>query len=117
VTADLRRIERRHAVLVLTAAAAAAGLGRPGPGGVLLGGAAIGLSVVLYAAGLRAALERRRRRLAIGILFVKLAALLGVLGLVFAARQQRPDPLGFVAGVSCFVVAAVWEALQVRADR
>jgi hypothetical protein len=82
---------------------------------VLLGGAAIGLSVVLYAAGLRAALERRR--LAIGILFVKLAALLGVLGLVFAARQQRPDPLGFVAGVSCFVVAAVWEALQVRADR
>jgi multisubunit Na+/H+ antiporter MnhB subunit len=117
VRADLRRIERRHALLVAAAAGATAALGRPGPGGVLLGGAAIGLSVVLYAVGFRAALARRRPHLAIGILFVKLAALLGVLGLVFAARQQRPDPLGFAVGVSCFVVAAVWEALRVRAGR
>jgi len=117
VTADLRRLERRHALLVAAAAGAAAALGRPGPGGVLLGGGAIGLSVVLYAAGFRAALGRGRPRLAIGILFVKLAALLGVLGLVFTARQPRPDPLGFAVGVSCFVVAAVWEALQVWADR
>jgi hypothetical protein len=78
---------------------------------------ATGLSVVLYAAGFRAALLWRRPRLAIGILFVKLAALLGLLGMVFTVRQQRPDPLGFAVGVTCFAVAALWEALRVRADR
>lgn len=117
MTADLSRIGRRHALLVAAAAGAAGVVGRPGLGGVLLGGGAIGLSVLLYAAGLRAILVRRRPRLAIGILFVKLAALLGILGLAFTARQHRPDPLGFAVGVSCFPAAAVWEAFRVRADR
>jgi len=53
--------------------------------------------------------------LAIGILFVKLVAFLGLGWLVFAASEElRPDPLGFAVGVSCMPVAAVWEAVRAR---
>jgi hypothetical protein len=81
--------------------------------GVLIGGAAIGLSTLLYAGVFLAALRRRSGRLAFGILFVKFLAFLGLGWLVFAASEAwRPDPLGFVVGVSCMPVAAVWEAMR-----
>ena len=52
-------------------------VGWPGPGGVLLGGAVVGLSLRLSSIGLRMLRGSVRPRLAIGILFVKLLALLG----------------------------------------
>jgi hypothetical protein len=94
----------------------AAGLaGRPGVGGVLLGGAAIGLSVALYAAAARVLLARAGPRLAIGLLSVKLLAFLGLGWLAFASgREHRPDPIGFAVGITCFPAAAVWEAMRAR---
>ncbi|TMA65463.1 MAG: hypothetical protein E6J69_12865 [Deltaproteobacteria bacterium] len=99
-------------MLVALAAAAGGLAGRAG--GVVLGGGAIGLSVALYVVALGAFLRSRRSRLAIGILFVKLAALLGLGWLAFASRRFHPDPIGFAVGVSCFPVAAVWEGLRAR---
>jgi len=114
VTPSLSRLQLRHWGLLTAAVALAAAAGRPGVGGVLLGGATIGLSVLLYSVGLGAVLRRRRPRLAIGILFVKLLALLGLTWMVFVARQHRPDPLGFALGVTCLPVAAAWEAFRTR---
>jgi hypothetical protein len=84
-------------------------------GGVLLGGGAIGLSVLLYAVALRALVGRVGPRLAIGLLFVKLLAFLGLGWWAFTSgREHRPDPIGFAVGLTCFPVAAVWEAMRVR---
>jgi len=84
-------------------------------GGVLLGGGAVGLSVLLYAVALRALLGRVGPRLAIGLLFVKLLAFLGLGWCAFTSgREHRPDPIGFAVGLTCFPVAAVWEAMRVR---
>jgi len=99
-------------MLVAAAGAAATAGGRGG--GVLLGGGVIGLSVALYALALDGLVRRRRTRLAIGILFVKLAALLGLGSLALASRRFHPDPIGFAVGVSCFPAAAVWEAMRAR---
>ena len=109
---SLSRLQLRHWTLV--AAAAIAGTTGGHGGGVLLGGGAIGLSVALYAVALDGLLRQRRTRLAIGILFVKLAALLGLGSLALASRRFHPDPIGFAVGVSCFPVAAVWEAMRAR---
>ena len=101
-------------MLVAVSACASLIVGHPGLGGVLLGGGAIGLSVLLYAAGL-GPLVRRRPRLAIGVLFVKLLALVGLGWLAFTSRHVlRPDPIGFALGLTCFPVAAVWEAVRAR---
>jgi hypothetical protein len=114
--ASLRRLQVRHWSLVAGTVAVAFLLGRPGVGGILTGGATIGLSVLLYSVGLRAMVRRARPRLAIGLLFVKLAALVGLGWLVLAAgRDRRPDPVGFAVGLTCFPAAAVWEALRARA--
>ena len=84
-------------------------------GGVLLGGGAIGLSVLLYVLGLGLVLRSGRPRLAIGVLFVKLVAFLALGWLAFAAGEHiRPDPIGFAIGLTCFPVAAVWEAVRAR---
>jgi hypothetical protein len=113
--ADLRRLQGRHWALVALAAGISVTIGRPGAGGVLLGGALIGLSVLLYVVALRSMLERRRPRLAIGLLSVKLLAFLGVGWLAFASdREHRPDPIGFAVGITCFPAAAVWEAMRTR---
>ena len=108
------RVQVRHWFLLAVAAAGAALAGRPGVGGVLLGGGVIGLSAFLYAAGFRVLLVRGGKLLAIVILFVKLAALIGLGWLAFTAGTHRPDPLGFALGVSCFPLASVWEAVAVR---
>lgn len=114
-SASLNRLQTRHWALVGVAAAGAIILGRPGVGGILLGGAAIGLSVLVYSVGLRAMMRRVRPRLAIGLLFVKLAALVGLGWLAFAAgRDRHPDPIGFAVGLTCFPAAAVWEAMRAR---
>jgi hypothetical protein len=111
---DLRRLQVRHWVLVLLATIAAAVAGVPGPGGVAAGGAIIGLSIALYAAVFQLAVRGGRSRLAIGLLFGKLAAFLGLGWLAFASGSVRPDPLGFAIGVTCCPAAVVWEAVRGR---
>lgn len=114
MTPELRRIQLIHWGLVATIALAMAVGGVPGWTGVLAGGTAIGLATFLYATAFLAILKRGRARLAIGILFVKLAAFTGLGWLVFAAEGYRPDPVGFALGVTCFPLAAMWEALRAR---
>ena len=115
---SLRRLQARHWGLVAVAAAISALTGRPGVGGVLIGGALIGFSVLVYAAGLRVLVNRAGPRLAIALLFVKLAVFLGLGWLVLASgREHRPDAIGFAVGLTCLPVAAVWEALRARGTR
>jgi hypothetical protein len=112
---SLARVQARHWSLVAVVGTVAALAGRPGVGGVILGGSVIGLSVLLYALGLRSLVQRTGPLLAIGLLFVKLAAFLGLGWLAFTAgNEHRPDPIGFAVGVTCFPAAAVWEALRAR---
>ena len=113
--ASLSRLQGRHWLLVGACACASLSFGHPGLGGVLLGGGAIGLSLLLYAAGLGPLVRRRCPRLAIGVLFVKLLTLVGLGWLAFTSRHVlRPDPIGFALGLTCFPVAAVWEAVRAR---
>ena len=94
---------------------ASAVAGCPGAGGVLLGGTVIGASVLIYAAGFEALAHRTGSQLAIGMLFVKLAAFLGLGWLLFTSGvENRPDPIGFALGLTCFPAAAVWEAMRAR---
>ena len=112
---SLSRLHARHWTLVALVAVAASAAGRPGAGGVVLGGGLIGLSVLLYAVGLRPLLGRVGPRLAIALLFAKLLAFLGLGWWAFASgREHHPDPIGFAVGLTCFPVAAVWEAMRVR---
>ncbi len=114
MTAELRRLQLRHWALVLLVAAVAAVVGRPGAGGVLMGGGMIGVSLALYVALFELAVRGGRRRLAIGLLFGKVAAFLGLGWLAFASGSVRPDPLGFAFGVTCCPAAVVWEAVRGR---
>jgi hypothetical protein len=112
---SLSHLQVRHWALVVAAAAVALAGGWPGAGGVVLGGAAMGASVLAYAGAVRLLLRRPRPRLAIGLLFVKLLAFLGLGWLAFASgREHRPDPIGFAVGIMCFPAAAVWEAMRTR---
>ena len=113
-TPDLTRLEARHWSLVAASVVAAYLVGRPGVGGIVLGGGVIGLSLVVYSVALRTLLRGSRPQLAIGLLFVKLAAFLGVGWLALTSGGYRPDPIGFALGITCFPVAAVWEAVRVR---
>ena len=114
-SASLSRLQARHWGLVAVATLIAALVGTPGAGGVLVGGTVIGVSVLLYAAGFNFLTNPRRRRLAIGVFFVKLAALLGLGWLALGSGIEiTPDPLGFAAGLTCFPAAAVWEAMRAR---
>jgi hypothetical protein len=107
-------VQGRHWALVLAGIVLAAVIGRPGVGGVALGGGMMGLSLALYTAVVRTAVAGGHRRLAIGLLFAKLAAFLGLGWLAFASGSARPDPLGFALGVTCCPVAVVWEAVRGR---
>ena len=102
--------------LVALATLVAFAVGWPGVWGIIVGGGFIGLSTFLYAAGLELVMRRGSPRLAIGILFVKLAAFLGLGWLVFSSGEYRPDPMGFALGVSCLPTAAVWEAVRTRKE-
>src|SRR4029077_945289 len=106
---SLSRRRPRHWALVALAAGGSSAAGRPGVGGVLLGGGLIGLSVLLYSAGLRALLGRVGPRLALALLFAKRLAIPALGWAAFAwEREHRPAPLGFAVGLTCFPVAAVW---------
>jgi multisubunit Na+/H+ antiporter MnhB subunit len=112
---SLRRLQVRHWILVVVAAGVAALAGAPGVGGVLIGGAVMGVTVLLYAVAFGMLTDPKRRRLAIGVLFVKLAAFLGLGWVVLGSGiELTPDPLGFAAGLTCFPAAAVWEAMRAR---
>jgi hypothetical protein len=113
MTHELRRIVARHLVLVIGLALGALVMG-VGPGGVVLGGAVIALSVWLYGTMFEMVVGAGRRRLAIVLLFAKLAAVLGLGWLAFASGRGRPDPLGFALGVTCFPAAVVWDAVRGR---
>ncbi len=108
------RIQGRHWILVAVSLAVAAACGRPGLGGIALGGAMMGLSLALYTAVVRTAVVGGHRRLAVGLLFAKLAAFLGLGWLAFASGSVRPDPLGFAFGVTCCPAAVVWEVVRGR---
>ena len=113
--ADLDRMQRRHWALIVVAAVIAAAFDRRAAFGVLVGGAAMALVVLAYAAAARAVLRRGRPSLAIALLFVKLAAFLGLGWWALASGSEyRPHPLGFAIGLTCFPAAAVWEAWRVR---
>jgi hypothetical protein len=114
VAGDVWRFQARHWGLLVFAVAVAIAAGRPPPTSVLLGGAVIGLATMVYATAFRAALQRGRLRLALVLLFVKVAALFWLGWLVLTSRTWRPDPTGFALGVSCLPVAAVWEAVRAR---
>lgn len=112
---DLARLQARHWAFVLaTTVIALPVAGARGAGGVLAGGAMIGLSLALYTALFRLIVVGGHRRLAIGLLFAKLAAFLGLGWLAFASGSVRPDPLGFAFGVTCCPAAVVWEAVRGR---
>lgn len=74
------------------------------------------ISVALYAALVRLVVTGGRRRLAIGLLFAKLAAFLGLGWVLFARGGGRTDLVGFALGVTCFPAAVVWEAVRGRKD-
>jgi hypothetical protein len=115
VTSDLARLQARHwTLVVVTTGGALAGAGFRAASGVLAGGAMIGLSLALYTTLFRLVVLGGRRRLAIGLLFAKLAAFLGLGWLAFASGSVRPDPLGFAFGVTCCPAAVVWEAVRGR---
>jgi hypothetical protein len=110
---DLARLQARHWLLVVLTTVVAWLVGTPGAGGVFIGGTMMGLSIALYTALFHIAV-RGGRRLAIGLLFGKLAAFLGLGWLAFASGSVRPDPLGFAFGVTCCPAAVVWEAARGR---
>ncbi len=114
MSSDLGRIQLRHWLFVGLTAGAAFAFDGPGPGGVILGGAMMGLSLAVYAALFRLVVAGGHRRLAIGLLFAKLGAFLGLGWLAFASGDVRPDPLGFAFGVTCCPAAVVWEAVRGR---
>lgn len=112
---SVERVQLRHWALVAVAAAASALWAPSLVWGVLVGGAAIGVSMLLYAGMFLVAFRKGSGRLAFVMLSVKFAAFLGLGWLVFAASEAyRPDPIGFVVGVSCMPAAAVWEAVRAR---
>ena len=110
MASDLGRIQRRHWTLVPLSAFVLGTLTTVGAGGVLLGGGMMGLSVAVYDALYRLVVQGGRRRLAIGLLFAKVAAFVGMGWLAFASERVRVDPLGFAIGVTCFPLAVVWTA-------
>lgn len=89
-------------------------LGLPWAWGVLVGGAAIGVSTAIWASSIDVILRGGRVRLAVGIVFVKVAAVLALGWLALYGGAYRPDPVGFSIGVTCLPIAAVIEAIRVR---
>jgi hypothetical protein len=114
VAASASRFQATHWAIVLLVAATVWLLGFPWAWGVLVGGAAIGLSTAIWAAILGVMLRGGRARLAVGIVFVKVAAVLALGWLAMYGGAYRPDPVGFSIGVTCLPIAAVCEAIRLR---
>jgi hypothetical protein len=110
----LSRIHARHAILVLLAAVGLAVIRVEAGLGVIVGGAVIGASVLLNTLTFHFAVKRPNARVAIGILSVKLLASLLLVWWVMTYVGWRPDPAGFAIGVTCWLVAALWDALRTK---
>ena len=111
---NIERLHRRLGLLVVAFAVVAWLVGRPGPGGVLVGGGFVALSVWSYRWLFTAVIATGHRRLALAITFVKVAALAGLGWWMLANDAVDLDPLGFALGVTSLPVAAVWEAIEVK---
>lgn len=110
----VRSVARWHVGLAVAATALGAGTQWFGPGGTLLGAAAMGLALWAYGAVLAVVLRRGSPRLAMVLLSAKFLAFLGLGWLALGASRQGPDPLGFAVGVTCFPMATVIGALRTR---
>lgn len=115
--ASLKRLQLYHWSLVGVGAAVSVLIGQPRTGGgIVLGGGVMGCSVWLNAVGLRRVLGKGSPRLAIGLVSVKLLAFLGLGAMAFRSGGNGGlDPVGLALGIGCFFVAALSEALRVRA--
>lgn len=111
---SVRRIQLKIAALAVAGLGAAIAFGRPGPWGVLLGASVVLASLWLYALLFDAVFRTGRRRLALGLTFVKLGGFLALGWWAMSRGTGMIDPLGFALGVTCLPVAALWEALQVK---
>ena len=114
MTASVERIQRRIALLTIVIGIVWWLADRSGARGVLAGGVVVFGSIWLLARLFEAAIVTGRRRLAMALTFVKLAAFLALGWIAFTVPSSAPDPLGFAVGVSTLPIAAVWEALEVR---
>ena len=110
----LSRIHGRHAVLVALSALALAPFRVETSLGVVVGGAVIGASVLLNTLTFHFGVRRPNARVAIGILSVKLLASLLLVWWLVTYVGWRPDPTGFAIGVTCWLVAALWDALRTK---
>ena len=107
-------VRRKITLLVVVAAGGSLALGIPRWMGVLLGGGMVGTSLWLYGKLFDAVFRTGRRRLALGMTFVKLAAFLALGWWAMSRGAGAIDPLGFAAGVTCLPLAALWEALETK---
>lgn len=82
--------------------------------GLGLGAGTVSLSLWLYARVFDAAVRTGRRRLALGLTFVKLAAFLALGWGVLVWGAGVVDPVGFALGVTCLPLAALWEGLRTK---
>ena len=107
-------VQQKIAALGVVALATSMAIGQPGPLGVLLGAGLVATSLWLYAKLFDAVFRTGRRRLALGLTFVKLAAFLALGWWAMSRGAGAIDPLGVAVGVTCLPLAALWEALQAR---
>lgn len=114
MSGTLRSVQARHALLVALCAVALSAVRPVAAVGTLVGGAVIGGSVLLNTLTFHFAVRRPNARVAIGISSVKLLASLLMVWCVMTYVGWRPHPLGFAIGVTCFPVAALWDALARR---
>jgi hypothetical protein len=114
---SVRGIQRKIAALGAAAVAIWFMVGRPGVLGVLFGVGLVMASLWSYALLFDAAIRTGKRRLALGLPFVKLAAFLALGWWAITRGAGAIDPLGVAVGVTCLPLAAVWEALATRRNR
>jgi hypothetical protein len=89
-------------------------LGMGGPWGVMVGSGLVITSLWLYARLFEAVFRTGKRRLALGLTFVKLATFLALGWWAMSRGAGIIDPLGFAVGITCLPLAALWEALQTK---
>jgi hypothetical protein len=85
-----------------------------GPLGVVVGTGLVITSLWLYAQLFEAVFRTGKRRLALGLTFVKLATFLALGWWAMSRGTGIIDPLGFAVGITCLPLAALWEALQTK---
>ena len=117
IVPSVRGVQLKIAALGAAAAAICLTVGGPGVWGVLFGLGLVMTSLWTYALLFDAAIRTGKRRLALGLPFVKLAAFLALGWWVITRGAGAIDPLGVAVGVTCLPLAAVWEALATKGNR